>query len=94
MKILALDLGKFNTMCFFFDTRLSARRLWRPAMDDERWDSETIHIFDYRTQVAMWDGIDVCLPVVEWEPVERVCVEMYELAVEESRRFWSAVAGL
>ena len=44
--------------------RLSSRRLWRPAMDDERWDDETISSFDYRTQVAMWDGQDVCLPAI------------------------------
>ena len=74
--------------------RLSSRRLWRPAMDDERWDCETVQSWDYRTQVEMWDGEDVCLPATECENMivhqrhKTVGEECYDLAISESRQFF------
>lgn len=76
--------------------RLSSRRLWRPALIDEHADSETIHLWEYREQIEMWDGVDVCLPALDCSqpiPAKTVSEEMFDLALNESHRFFAALAG-
>jgi len=85
---------------------MTARRLWRPACDFEAWDDDTVQGFNCNEHRAMWDGEDVCLPVVEYLDVveaskpssfvtsaKSVTEELYLLSLEEARRNVMAMAG-
>jgi len=85
---------------------MTARRLWRPACDFESWDDATVQGFSCAEHRAMWDGEDVCLPVVEYldvaeatksasaaTPARSVTEELYLLSLEEARRNVMAMAG-